>query len=477
MSIFELLVTYRFSRYYKIGFLVWDVILLNTAILSSFYLLNGQFQLRFSSSDREISLLSNVFWVMLLLYKDSYRLVRTERIESILYRTIRILLFHIAIIATVILVLDIFEVSGLRLVYFYASFFVLLVCFRIFFMKLLKFVRAKGYNFRRVIIVGANAMGERMNRILTKDLTYGYKVLGFFDDESDGTVLKAPLLGNLDAISGYLENREQHQKIDEMYVSLHIDKIEIINKLTLLCDRHLVRIRYVPDFQQYTKTNRVQVAFYGNGNIPVLMRRKEPLEVTVNRIIKKIFDLCFSLFVIVFIFSWLFPIIILCIKLNSKGPVFFVQMRSGRDNQSFPCYKFRTMYVNKEANVAQASKNDARITKVGAFLRRTSLDELPQFLNVLVGNMSVVGPRPHMLSHTEQYSNLINNFLVRHFAKPGITGWAQVNGYRGETKELSDMEGRVEHDIWYIENWSFLLDLRIIVKTVLNVFRGEKNAF
>jgi putative colanic acid biosysnthesis UDP-glucose lipid carrier transferase len=262
-----------------------------------------------------------------------------------------------------------------------------------------------------------------------------------------------------------------------MYVALHIDKIETINQMTQLCERYMVRIRYIPDFQLYTKTNRVQVSFYGNGNVPVLMLRKEPLETNLNRIIKHVFDFCFSLVVIIFVFSWLFPILFILIKFNSPGPIFFKQKRSGRDNESFYCYKFRTMYVNDKADALQATKNDARITKVGSFLRRTSMDELPQFLNVLMGNMSVVGPRPHMLSHTEQYSELISNFLVRHYAKPGITGWAQIHGFRGETKELCDMEARVEHDIWYIENWSFLLDLKIIWKTILNMFHGEKNAY
>lgn len=473
MSILKILATYNFSRYYKILFLVWDVVLLNTAILLSFWLRYGELMIVNYQGVRAVSLLSNLFWIMLLLYKDSYRIIRTERIEAILYRTIRILVLHIAIIAICIVVLRFNQVSRLRMVYFYAIFFVMLVSFRIFFMLLLKYVRSHGYNFRKVIIVGANGMGERMNRILSKDLTYGYQVLGFFDDEHDGTELKAPVLGNLEEVETFLSN----EKVDEMYVALHIDKIAVINKLTLLCERHLVRIRYIPDFQQYTKSNRVQVSFYGNGNIPVLMLRKEPLEIPLHRITKKLFDFCFSCFVIVFIFSWLFPIIILCIKMNSSGPVFFVQKRSGRDNKSFSCYKFRTMYVNNVANSVQATKNDSRITKVGAFLRKTSLDELPQFFNVFLGNMSVVGPRPHMLSHTEQYAELIDNFLVRHYAKPGITGWAQVNGYRGETKELGDMEGRVEHDIWYIENWSFLLDIKIIFKTVLNVFKGEKNAF
>lgn len=474
MSILKILSTYRFSRYYKIGFLVWDVVLLNTALALSFLFRYGDFDLVDVRAVRAVSLLSNIFWIMLLLYKDSYRIIRTERIEAILYRTIRMLLIHVAIIAVFILVLKYDEVSRLRMVYFYTTFFVLLVSFRIFFMQILKHVRAQGYNFRKVVIVGANATGERMNRILSKDLTYGYRIMGFFDNEIDSdTVLKAPVLGRFEDIENYLSA----EKIDEMYVALHIEKIDVINRLTALCERYMVRIKYIPDFQQYTKSNRVQITFYGNGNVPVLMLRKEPLEIPLHRIIKALFDFWFSLFVIVFIFPWLFPILILLIKLNSPGPVFFVQERSGRDNQSFSCYKFRTMYVNDVANKVQASQNDARITRVGSFLRRTSMDELPQFLNVLLGNMSVVGPRPHMLSHTEQYSELINNFLVRHYAKPGITGWAQVNGFRGETKELADMENRVEHDIWYIENWSFLLDLKIIWLTVVNVFQGEKNAF
>lgn len=473
MSILKILSNYHFSRYYKIGFLVWDIVLLNVAVILSFYFRYGDLNLVIVKGDKAVALLCNVFWIMLLLYKDSFRIVRTERIESILYRTIRLLMIHTAIIALFIATLNYDEVSRGRMIYFYFTFFVLLVGFRILFMKMLKYVRKQGYNFRRVLIVGANAKGERMNRILSKDLTYGYKIMGFFDDEPDGTELKAPVLGQFADVENYLDSHE----IDEMYVALSIDKIEIIDQMTSLCERYMVRIRYVPDFQQYTKTNRVHVVFYGNGNIPVLMLRKEPLEINFNRIIKQVFDFCFSLLVIVLVFSWLFPILIILIKLNSKGPIFFVQDRSGRDNQSFPCFKFRTMYVNDDANRLQATKGDSRITKVGAFLRRTSMDEFPQFFNVLLGNMSVVGPRPHMLSHTEQYSELINNFLVRHYAKPGITGWAQVNGYRGETKELSDMEGRVEHDIWYIENWSFLLDIKIIWKTVMNIFQGEKNAF
>jgi exopolysaccharide biosynthesis polyprenyl glycosylphosphotransferase len=205
--------------------------------------------------------------------------------------------------------------------------------------------------------------------------------------------------------------------------------------------------------------------------------RREPLQVMVNRMMKRSFDIAFSLLVILLIFPFVYPIIALLIKLDSSGPVLFKQPRSGKKNKMFLCYKFRTMYVNNEANAKQASKGDSRITKVGAFLRKTSLDELPQFFNVLFGHMSVVGPRPHMLKHTEEYSKMIEKYLERHFITPGITGYAQVNGFRGETNDSLKMKKRLEYDTWYIENWSFVLDIKIIFMTVMNMIKGEENAF
>jgi lipopolysaccharide/colanic/teichoic acid biosynthesis glycosyltransferase len=179
----------------------------------------------------------------------------------------------------------------------------------------------------------------------------------------------------------------------------------------------------------------------------------------------------------IFVLSWLVPLIALAIWLDSKGPVFFKQVRSGLNNKPFVCYKFRSMKINSESHTVQAIRNDKRFTLVGRFLRKTNLDEFPQFYNVLKGEMSIVGPRPHMLKHTEDYSAIINKYMVRQFIKPGITGWAQVNGHRGETQKLEDMEARVDHDIWYMENWSLLLDVKIVALTAFNIFRGDKNAF
>ena len=192
---------------------------------------------------------------------------------------------------------------------------------------------------------------------------------------------------------------------------------------------------------------------------------------------KRLFDILFSLFIIIFVFSWLCPILAILIKLESPGPVFFIQVRTGRDNTSFKCYKFRSMYINMEADRRQATRDDHRITKIGAFLRKTSLDELPQFFNVLIGNMSIVGPRPHMISHAREYSQLTGQYEIRHELRPGITGWAQINGLRGKLPDLDAMLKLVDADVWYLQNRSFLLDLRIILLTFWITLTGDKNAY
>ncbi|PTS97756.1 undecaprenyl-phosphate glucose phosphotransferase [Flavobacterium sp. HMWF030] len=472
MKILQKLSHYRFSRYFKLLFVLVDVVLLNLAIILSSLARFGNLDKLLSREERTVSLLSIIIWVVLLLQNDSNRSIRVEPIESILVRTIRKLLIHAALISIFVVYLKYYDISRLRLCSFYLIFFALLMVSRFVSMTLLKYIRAQGYNFKTFIIVGANESGEKIRKILAKDLTYGYKFLGFFDEKIDSELVNpTSVLGGFDEISEFVIDK----KVDEMYVALHIDNIEIINKLIVICEQNMVRIKFIPDFQLYTKSSKVEVTFY--ENTPVLMFRTEPLEFAVNRLAKKVFDVVFSAAVILLIFPWLFPIIMLIIKIESPGPIFFKQERSGRDNRSFMCFKFRSMHVNGLAHKKQAEKGDSRITKFGAFIRKTSIDELPQFFNVLLGDMSVVGPRPHMVHLAKEYSDLISNYLVRQYAKPGITGWAQVNGFRGETKELVDMENRVEYDIWYIENWSLALDIKIVIKTIINIFKGEENAY
>jgi putative colanic acid biosysnthesis UDP-glucose lipid carrier transferase len=472
MHLLHALASNRFSRYLKTTLLLWDLVLLNLAYPLSLWLIYGELAKLNESQPKTIWLFANALWIGLVLYKDAYKLVRVERIENLLGRTFRLFLIHSAIIAASIIILDYEQISRIRLLYFFLTFYILVIIFRIVFLKILKYIRAQGFNFRTVIIVGCNKSGDRIAKIVSSDLSYGFRVAGFFDDDPNPEYAENfKILGRIDEVEAFLNSTKVH----EMYIALHFNDAKRITELIELCEKYMVRVKFVPDFYEYTKARKVNIDFY--ENTPVLMLRKEPLEIPLYRLVKKLFDILFSLLVILTIFSWLFPILFILIKISSSGPVFFKQLRTGEDNKSFTCLKFRTMRVNSLADELQATENDPRITKLGAFMRKTNLDELPQFFNVLWGNMSIVGPRPHMIKHTEQYSELIHNYLVRHYAKPGITGWAQVNGFRGETKELIDMKKRVQYDIWYIENWSFLLDLKIIWLTVWNMIRGERNAY
>ena len=263
--------------------------------------------------------------------------------------------------------------------------------------------------------------------------------------------------------------------VNEIYCNLADYTKTDLQQLLNEADKYMIRVKFIPAFLHLFDR---RVRFNQLGEIPVISVRTEPLSADRNKIVKRAFDIAFSLMVIVLILSWLLPIIWLVIKIESKGPLLFKQKRSGMDNRPFSCFKFRSMEANNQgADNVQATKNDKRITKAGAFLRKTSMDELPQFFNVLRGTMSVVGPRPHMLAHTDQYRKVVDEYMIRHYVKPGITGLAQVSGCRGETKDLSAMQKRVEYDIEYIENWNFFSDLKIIFLTVWNVVKGEENAF
>lgn len=264
------------------------------------------------------------------------------------------------------------------------------------------------------------------------------------------------------------------ENINELYIVTKPDFISDLNYFFELGDKHCMRLKFVPDFSSISKKHFNSTHL---NNFHVIKPRFEPLQNAYNRLVKRIFDLIFSSLVIVLILSWLYPLLAYLIKKQSKGPVLFKQMRTGKKNEPFWCYKFRSMYVNAGDESQQAKKEDSRVTPIGKFLRRTSLDEMPQFFNVLMGNMSVVGPRPHMIKHTTDYNGHINNFMVRHFVKPGITGLAQVSGLRGETKKVSDMKRRVTTDIEYVQRWSLITDIKICFLTVIVTLKGDKNAF
>lgn len=335
--------------------------------------------------------------------------------------------------------------------------------------KMLKVIRKKGYNFRRVIIVGYGRTGKLLEKALLSDAGYGYKIMGVFDDNESLQKSHKLYNGNIGAV----EKFALKYNIDEIYCALPTTEEEKIMSLTRFSEKNAIHFYIIPSTTSYLHR---RIHFDNIGDVPVMSIRREPLENPINKFIKRAFDIVFSGTFLLFSPIIFIPVAI-AVKLSSPGPVFFKQKRTGIKGQEFDCYKFRTMRVNVDSDNQQATKDDPRKTKVGDFLRRTSIDELPQFWNVLKGDMSVIGPRPHMIKHTEDYSKLIESYMLRHLVKPGISGWAQVNGYRGETKELWQMEKRVEYDVWYIENWDFFLDLKIIYLTVINAFKGEKNAY
>ncbi|MDE6300517.1 MAG: undecaprenyl-phosphate glucose phosphotransferase [Muribaculaceae bacterium] len=333
--------------------------------------------------------------------------------------------------------------------------------------KLLKMHRRRGYNYTRVVIVGTNSTAMRLASEMDNDPGYGYRIMGFFDEECRPG-FHGHYCGTIDRLDSYVHENN----IDQIYFTMP-GHDATLTRVVKIADDNVAEFFYVPQISRYISRGFQVVNI---GAMPVLTVRRNPLKKTVNRALKRSFD-----FVTSSIFLCLYPLIYIpvaiAIKMSSPGPVYFKQERTGYKGRPFNCLKFRTMRVNVDADRAQATKDDPRKTRLGDFLRRSSLDELPQFINVWKGDMSIVGPRPHMLKHTEEYSQLVDRYMVRHLVKPGITGWAQVNGYRGQTDVLWKMEKRVEYDVWYIENWNFLLDLRIMVRTALNMFRKDKNAF
>jgi putative colanic acid biosynthesis UDP-glucose lipid carrier transferase len=391
-------------------------------------------------------------------------------IDSIVQRSFYLITFFIILFATCLVFLNIADVLATFLLVYYVSAIILFPLWRVLVRVILKIYRRKGHNRKRVIIIGAGKNGMELYRVMNNELDYGFTVMGFFDDNVALREVLPNYLGNTDDVNHYVDTHG----IDEIYCTLPGTQDAKILKLLNFAEKHMIRFYIVPEFYRNIKKSLIIEMM---ESVPLLSVRREPLQATGNRVLKRMFDIVFSLFVLVAVYPFLYLILGILIKTTSPGPVLFKQKRTGLYGQDFECYKFRTMKVNQEADTAQAVKDDPRKTRLGDFLRKTNLDEFPQFINVFFGDMSVVGPRPHMLKHTEEYSALIDKYMVRHLVKPGITGWAQVTGYRGETRTLEQMEGRVKRDVWYIENWSFFLDLKIITVTVFNMFKGERNAY
>ncbi|MFP2997932.1 undecaprenyl-phosphate glucose phosphotransferase [Spongiivirga sp. MCCC 1A20706] len=405
----------------------------------------------------------SVIWVIISFKTEFYKVFRYTKVTYVLKLLFRQFVF---LFLTLYAFIGFFKqpiISRWMLAVFFISVFI-----SIFVLKFINYVLLMNYrkkvkgNLRQVVVIGKNKKTDQLIDVFNDIPEYGYHFVKQFCPKEDSF--------NIEDCFGFISE----SGIDEIYCSVDELTNKEISEFINYVDNNLKTLKFIPDNKNiYTKKLKFEYYDY----IPILSLRDIPLDGQVNSLLKRGFDIVFSLIVILGIMSWLTPLMALLIRLESKGPIFFKQMRNGVDNKEFACYKFRSMTPNKNADAIQATKNDMRVTKIGKFIRKTSIDELPQFYNVLFGNMSVVGPRPHMVKHTDLYASKVNKYMVRHLVKPGITGLAQVKGYRGEIEKDHDIQNRIKFDVFYIENWSLFLDIKIIIQTVLNALKGEAKAY
>ena len=344
--------------------------------------------------------------------------------------------------------------------------FLLLTIYRMFFYWALRKYRFMGGNYVNVLAIGRDKNLKKIRKVFD-DPYLGYRYKGFFDDSPSES---PTYLGEISNCFDYIVKND----IDEVYCLASKFSQAELQRLIDFADNNLIKLKIIPDNKEVF-TRSMTLELY--DDIPVLNVRRVPLDTDYSRVMKRIFDLFFSSLIMILVLSWLVPLMYILIKSESRGPLFFKQKRHGYKKRVFWCYKFRSMANNTDSDSKMATKNDMRVTKVGKFIRKTSIDELPQFINVFLGDMSVVGPRPHMELHTEGYQTSVDKYLVRHFVKPGITGLAQIRGYRGEVIQKSDILNRIRLDVLYVEKWSLGLDLKIVYMTVHNIFAGEEKAY
>ena len=443
----------RYSRFLKPISYAIDLVIVN---LSAYLLpINLKNPILFFSY---ISLL----WIIIALWNNFYEVYRYSKITRILSLIFRQFVFFFLILYAFIGFFKESNISRLLLAQYCLIVFLVVSSVKILiYFLLIRYRSSFGGNHRKVIVIGKNKKTDQLIDIFNSRTDFGYEFKKQF------------IIEETQSLKGCFEYVIEND-IDEIYCSISELTNKKINEIIDFADNNLRPIRFLPDNRNiYSK--RLNFEYY--DYLPILSLRTIPLEGPINSFLKRAFDILFSFFIIIFLLSWLTPLLAILIRLESKGPVFFRQYRNGINSKEFACYKFRSMAMNEEADKEQAKKGDRRITRIGKFIRSTSIDELPQFYNVFYGHMSVVGPRPHMVAHTEKYANNIDKYMVRHFVKPGITGLAQVKGYRGEIETEADIVNRVKYDIFYIENWTLVLDLKIIVQTITNALKGEEKAY
>ena len=447
---------HRYSKFFPVLFLLADLFCLNSGIIIA-----NQYRFGFLLPDKDyqlLQLLLNIIWVGVFFSSRLQEINRNSRLLDHLNKVLTGLVINLSVVFALWFALQPVDYSRKFLFITYLVFTFSILFWRSVWHYLIRYYRVKGYNIRRVIIIGKGDLADSLNQYFKETPELGYQLVDVIEGEKKVNFEEDIL------------NREA----DIIFCCLPYLSEEQVKDVIDFAENNLIKVNLISRFSRLSSYNLSIEQF---GNIPAIKINAIPLDSSINRVVKRSFDLLFSSIFILLIFSWLVPIIGLLIRLESKGPVFFKQKRHGKDNRDFLCWKFRTMTFSKGAEFKQATKNDNRITKVGAILRKTSIDELPQFINVFLGDMSVVGPRPHPIKLNEEFQPKIDRFWQRHAVKPGITGLAQAKGFRGETADLSDMSGRVKLDRFYVKNWSLILDFKIILLTALAILKGDQNAY
>ncbi len=453
----------KHKRKHRFSFLITPISFLGDAFILSF-----AFYFFFRLNFLHIFILVG-FWFVLSVFTGFYKIKRNTTYNELLnYFFKHVFVYFVSVIAY-LKVFDAEYITDKVLLYYILILMAILLIVKTLYYMLLKQYRSKGYNCRRVVIFGYNDELKQFRKLVDQRIDYGLRFLGYFTDKK----VNAPdILGTFKDGLKYISDEEN--EVDMIFASVKELGDKEIDELLKTSEEAFLHVNFIPDNRDIFK-KKLEIQYF--EYFPVLSIRKSPLDDPLNAFIKRSFDVIFSLFIIVFVLSWLTPLLALLIKMESKGPVFFKQLRNGLNYEPFYCYKFRSMKPNRLADLKQVSKGDNRVTGLGKILRKTSIDELPQFINVLKGEMSVVGPRPHMIAENERFRKRVDKFLGRHYVRPGITGLAQVKGFRGEVRKDEDILNRVKYDLYYIENWSIFLDIKIILQTILNIFKGDKKAY
>lgn len=441
---------------------LFDIVALNASYLVTILV----HDMGMNVSMRLVWLLLNVSYLIVIYFRHNIHDRRVLYADHVVLNALQSVALHAGIfLATIEFLGIVLPLKGLIVLYALFSF--TLPLWWIVARKVIKAYRNHGLNHLNIIVVGDGSATHRFVEEITGDVGYGYRIIGLFgcDKNTFSELPHYPM--------SYIEQFVEENPINEIYCAASDSNDITISSLIRLAEDNVIDFFYLPQLGATVTRNFSLINF---GNVPVMSIMPHPGQSALNRFIKRLFDLVVSIIALTLSPIVIIPVAI-AIKSTSHGPIFFKQKRTGYRGKEFTCYKFRTMNLNCNDSAKQVSRNDPQVTNVGRFLRHYSIDELPQFFNVFKGEMSVVGPRPHMAQHTELYRQLIDKYMLRHIIKPGITGWAQVLGYRGETDELWKMEKRVENDLWYAENWNLLLDIKIILITFIKTIKGDNDAY